>query len=127
MTPKRSQIVRRVPVRYVGPKAVFAVPPGAGSFRVQAAPVAFTRGARVLSVRLRIAPPGSGGFTDHDPAEGAVSIGASPFVTGPVDCRGAHQVVVECTTGEGGSDDVFEDIACTFDAGMPGLDERAWG
>ena len=56
-------------------------------------------------------------FTDQAPAGGAVTI-TTGLATDVVDCRGVYEVVLECTTGEGGSAQ-FEDVVANFDAGLP--------
>lgn len=119
----RVQIVRRVPTRYPYHAAVFTVPEGATVVRFATRVLAPGTGAtRVWTVKIRPVPallPGGivGGFADVSPPSMGVTIPAGGTATDAVPIQGANEVVLECTTAEGGSADVFEDVCASFDRG----------
>lgn len=118
----RSQVVRRVPVRYAGPKAVFDVPSGAAVARLQYGPVAHTHTNAVLALRVRTAH----GLPAAAPAEGAVTLTAAGPASGPVGVQGCVEIEVQVTTAENAASDDYGDVACVFDAGADRVDERRW-
>lgn len=123
----RVQVVRGVPVQYANAKAVFTVPERAENVRFAAKPRTPNTGAtRVWTVKIRPAPASVGGFDDLAPAGFTHTIAAGAFITAAIDVTAANEVVLECTTGEGGSVDLFEDVVASFDRGGLTPSERPY-